>query len=254
MKNGYIKLHRKLTEWEWYNDANTFRVFMHLLLMANYAPKRYRGHEIPVGSVVTGRKALAKALNISEQNVRTSLAKLKSTSEITIKVTNKFSVISIVNYREYQSASDGATSKTTSNLTNNQPTTNQQLTTPKESKKVKKEEVRSTPPIFPPKGGVAQKRNGVSKESILEVICYLNERSGKRYRAYDAHGELTASGRLVRDRLKTGVSVKQAKAVIAIQSHEWGGDETMEKYLRPSTLFRASNFENYLGKVGDLDD
>ena len=30
--SGWIKIHRKITEWEWYDDVNTFRLFMHLIL------------------------------------------------------------------------------------------------------------------------------------------------------------------------------------------------------------------------------
>lgn len=32
---GWLKLHRQITEWEWYDDANTFRLLIHLLIMAN---------------------------------------------------------------------------------------------------------------------------------------------------------------------------------------------------------------------------
>ena len=36
MEEGYIKLCRKLAAWEWYTDANTVRVFIHCLIMANW--------------------------------------------------------------------------------------------------------------------------------------------------------------------------------------------------------------------------
>lgn len=53
--SGWIKLHRKITEWEWYSDANTFRVFMHLLLTANYEDKRWRNIDVKRGQIITGR-------------------------------------------------------------------------------------------------------------------------------------------------------------------------------------------------------
>lgn len=105
---GYIKLHRKLTEWEWYSDPNTLRVFLHLLLKASYKETRYRGHPIHPGQVVCGRKALARELKMSERSVRTALAHLKSTNEVTIKTTSKFSVITIEKWALYQGYNYGS--------------------------------------------------------------------------------------------------------------------------------------------------
>ncbi|WP_085905884.1 hypothetical protein [Kiloniella majae] len=102
MAEGWMQLHRQLVEWEWYTDANTFRVFMHILLNANHSENSWRGVVIKPGQFVTGRKALAKDLGLSEQQIRTTLNNLQSTSEITIKTTNKYSIISIVKWSEYQ--------------------------------------------------------------------------------------------------------------------------------------------------------
>lgn len=126
--NGYIKLYRKMTEWGWYKDANTMRVFMHLLFTANFKESEYMGVKIYPGQTVVGRKALAETLGISEQSVRTSINHLKSTNEITIKSTNKFSVITVVNWAKYQ-CDDGEDNQqinqqANQQLTNNQPATN----------------------------------------------------------------------------------------------------------------------------------
>ncbi len=129
MNNGFITLHRKIMEWEWYDDANTFRLFIHLLLKANHAEQNWRGNSIKRGQLITGRKVLADELNLSEQQIRTSISKLISTSEITSKATNKFSLITLVNYSSYQDKQMKATSKTTNKATNEQPTSNQQVTT-----------------------------------------------------------------------------------------------------------------------------
>lgn len=133
--SGWIKLYRKITEWEWYTDSNIFRVFLHLLLNANHKPKRWRGIIIGRGQLITSRKLLSKQLKISEQSIRTSLIRLKSTNEIIIKTTNKFSLITICNYDSYQSFDFSINQQPTSqplkiNQQNpiNQPTTNQQIT------------------------------------------------------------------------------------------------------------------------------
>lgn len=112
--NGYIKLHRKLTDWGWYKDANTMRVFMHLLITANYTETEYMGEAIHPGETVIGRRSLASALGMSEKNVRTALKHLKSTNEVAIRTTNKFSVVTIVNWELYQ-VNDGNVANKTAN-------------------------------------------------------------------------------------------------------------------------------------------
>jgi hypothetical protein len=139
MNNGWIKLHRQFQKWEWYADSHTVHLFVHLLLSANHEEGRWKGITIKRGQFVTGRKQLHSQTHISEQTLRTCLERLKSTNEITIQVTNRFSVITITNYEKYQQSDFEVTSKSTSQLTNNQPATNQQLTTNKKDKKEKNE-------------------------------------------------------------------------------------------------------------------
>ena len=133
--NGYIKLHRKLLDWGWYKDQNTMTVFLHLLLTANFTESEYMGVKIHPGQTVIGRKSLAKALGMSEQNVRTALTHLKSTNEITIKSTNKFSVVTIVKWELYQVDDGKVTNRLTKKPHNNQPTTNHTIRK-KESKNI----------------------------------------------------------------------------------------------------------------------
>lgn len=118
---GWICLHRKIREWAWYSDRNTCAIFLELLLTANYHLSNFRGIEIPIGGVVTGRESLAYTLGISEQNVRTALNHLKSTNEITIKTYSKFSVITIVNWEMYQLINQQTNQHLTSNEKTSQP-------------------------------------------------------------------------------------------------------------------------------------
>ena len=127
--NGYIKLHRSILKWEWWDDINTTRVFIWLLLNAQWEDFRYRGYEVSRGSLVIGRKRMSKELRMSEQSIRTSLNHLKSTNEITIKSTNEYSLVSIVNWGKYQCLDFESTNELTNESTNNQPTSNQPLTT-----------------------------------------------------------------------------------------------------------------------------
>ena len=134
-KGTYINVFRKMLSWGWYTDTVTKAVFLHILLKANYRPSEYKGHTIPRGACVFGRKSWAKELNLTEQQVRTAINHLKSTNEITTKSTNKFTIITVVKWDYWQGCEDKATTKPTTKPPNEQPTTNQQLTTSKESKK-----------------------------------------------------------------------------------------------------------------------
>ena len=147
MDNTYIKLFRKMLSWEWYKDTNTTRVFLHILLKANYKPSKYKGHDVGAGECVFGRKQWSEDLGLSEQQVRTALNHLKSTNEITMRATNKFSIIKVEKWAFWQIEEGGATNRITNNLTNKQPTSNQQVTTSKESKKVKNKESLSYAPV-----------------------------------------------------------------------------------------------------------
>lgn len=113
----WIKLHSKILNWEWYKDYKTKSLFIHCLLKANWQDGKYRGVKVPRGSFITGRKKLSEELGMSEQNIKTALNHLKSTNEITIKSTKKFSIISINNYDMYQQTNQ----QTNQQLTNNQP-------------------------------------------------------------------------------------------------------------------------------------
>ena len=134
LDGGYIKLHRKLTKWEWYHNANTFRVFIHLLLTANYEPRRFEGRTIERGQRVTSISKLSKELKVSVQSIRTALNHLKSTGELTIETTPKYTIITINNYISYQ--------QLTNDLTNDQQTANKQLTNDQQQWKKDKESKR----------------------------------------------------------------------------------------------------------------
>ena len=141
---GYIKLHRSILDWEWYQDTNTKVVFLHLLLNAQWEDSRYHGYVVPKGSLVIGRKKLAEELEITERAVRTALNHLKSTNEVTIKVTNQFSIVTIVNWAKYQGRDDESDQQ--NDQQNDQRVTNERPATDhikeyKEYKNIRNEEV-----------------------------------------------------------------------------------------------------------------
>lgn len=122
-------MHRKMLDWEWYDDANTFRLFVHCLLIANHEDKMWRGQLIRRGQFISSRAKLSTALKISEQQIRTALAKLETTNEITSKGTPQHTVYTVNNYSKYQCINQQDNQRSTSKSTNDQPTNNQRVTT-----------------------------------------------------------------------------------------------------------------------------
>lgn len=180
LQNGFIALHRSLLSWGWHADPATGWLFVNLLLMANWTDSDWQGMTIKRGQLVTGRKALAAQTGLSEQTVRTSLNHLKSTNEITIIPTNKFSVITIVNYGKFQDVPEMPTSTLTSNLTSGQPATNQQLTTNEQSNKGIKPRKRFTPPSVDEVAAYCrERRNAVDAQRFVDFYAASGWMRGK---------------------------------------------------------------------------
>ena len=120
--NGYIKLYRKLIQWGWYQDNVVKSLFLHCLLMASFKDFTWMGNSLKAGQFITSFKSLSDELGFSVQQIRTAIKKLESTEEITSKSTNKFTVITVLNWENYQ------VEELPSNTVNNNPITNEQQT------------------------------------------------------------------------------------------------------------------------------
>ena len=114
-----------MVDWEWYQDANTMRLFIHCILKANHKTKKWQGIDIHRGQFLTSSDTLAADLKLSRQQIRTSLNKLKATSEITISTTARSSMITVSAYDEYQ----GNNQPDNKLATSKQPASNQLVTT-----------------------------------------------------------------------------------------------------------------------------
>lgn len=104
---GWIKLYRKLVDWEWYDEPNTKIVFIDLLLHANHKERKWRGETIEAGSLVTSIGAIAERNGLSTKQVRTALSHLEKTGEIAKKRANKNTTLIVLNYKRYQEFDDG---------------------------------------------------------------------------------------------------------------------------------------------------
>ena len=79
---GFISLHRKILNWEWYDEPNTFKMFIHCLLRANHKDSSWRGEDIKRGQFITSLSHLATETGLSVKQVRTALKNLEQNTPI----------------------------------------------------------------------------------------------------------------------------------------------------------------------------
>lgn len=99
----WVKLHRRLLEWEWASDPTVLTVFIQILLRTNHEDKRWRGHAIPRGSFITSRETLAEACGLSEKQVRRALDVLEKGRTISRKRAGSGQLVTLEKWEEYQS-------------------------------------------------------------------------------------------------------------------------------------------------------
>jgi len=157
--SGWIKLHRQLMEWEWYQDSNMVHLYLHMLMKANREPKKWKGVMVEAGQFIAGRETLSFDTGISVQTIRTCIARLQESGLLTSKPTNKYTLFTLVKWGSVVNGDDITNQQTNQQLTNNQPTTNQQLTTNKNIEKDKK--VKNTTPLNPLKGKRSPKKTAL---------------------------------------------------------------------------------------------
>lgn len=170
IRGNYIKLHRSLLEWEWFQDDKTLVVFLYLLLRANWKPNRWRGIAIDRGQTLENLAGIADATGLSVRSVRTALNHLKSTGEVTEKLTRYGRLINVVNYAKYQDVpllSDKESDKQTDNeVTRNRQGSDKEVTILEEGKEIKNDKK-------------VRNREGLRSPSLPEVERYFKEHGYK---------------------------------------------------------------------------
>jgi uncharacterized phage protein (TIGR02220 family) len=165
------------------------------------------------GQFIFGRNAASKELRMSVQTIRTNLDSLRKRQNLTIKSTNKFSIITITNWDTYQHKENETNQQTNHELTSNPPATN-------------------------------HKQEHKNKEEIpyAEIIDYLNLKTGKKFSS-----TTEATKKHIASRLNEGRTVQDFKTVIDNKTDSWLNDPKWFKFLRPETLF-GTHFESYLNE------
>ena len=153
MDNGWIKLYRVLLDkYIWLRSTPEQKVILiTLLLMANHEPHKWvwnkKEYEVQRGQFITSINSIVQKCGrgVSTQNVRSALKKFEKHEFLTIKATNTNSLITIINWDEYQPKDEKVTNEPTENqqatnkeVTKNQQRGNKEVTTNKNDKNDKK--------------------------------------------------------------------------------------------------------------------
>jgi len=212
---GWIKVYRSIKNKGWYKKSEAVHLWVHLLIEATHAEREYlwNGKTIilKAGQFITGRKRLSSETGISENKVRRLLNMFKTDQQIDQQTTSTSSLISIINYEQYQINNQQINQR----IANEQPTDSQRIATKQELK------------------------NDKNDKECKEVLAYLNQKTGKQYKE-----TTTSTVRLINARIKDGNGVADFKKVIDAKCAQWLNNVEMKKFLRPETLF-GSKFESY---------
>jgi len=132
---GWIKIHRKLLKKGYYKDSHYVHLWVHLLMKSNHESNEFlfNGKMITIqrGQLLTGRNTLSEETGIESSKVERIIKVLKSEQQIEQQTFNKFRIITICNYEDYQEVNKKVNNKRT--------TSEQQMNTNKNDKNDKKE-------------------------------------------------------------------------------------------------------------------
>lgn len=142
--DGWIKLHRKITEHEIWSDVMTFRLFMLLLIKATHQETKMKGIVLQRGQYVRSYSKLAEDLGYKEggrglktpskSTVSRSVKKLIDNGMIAVHETEHGTVFTVLKYELYQGFEapieneSGTVSETNPERTQNEPETNGERT------------------------------------------------------------------------------------------------------------------------------
>ena len=182
---GFIKIHRNIRDWGWYDDANTLAVWIHLLIDANYEEKVWHGETVGIGSLITSTARLSDQTGLSVKQIRTCLERLSEEGKIVTKGASKWTKITICNYESYMLDGEDAGQTNGEQMASKGQTDGEQMATPKENKKPRNQEKKKVYPdavehlyaAYPSKCPVSKRATGKSSADKDKLVRLLKDHS-----------------------------------------------------------------------------
>ena len=193
MESGYVRIYRTLTKKGYYTQSEYVHLWVHLIMKATYRDKEYlfnnEVRNLKAGQFISGRKILSKETGIQESKVERILKCFETEQQIEQQAFNKFRIISILNWNEYQQIEQ----QDEQQMNNKRTTSEQQVNTINKDNKDNKENNK----------GIFQ------IPTLQEIYGYCMERKNK------INAQYFLDYQTARDwKLKGGQKIKDWKAVI----------------------------------------
>lgn len=222
---GWISIYRKIQNSFVWTNSDQLKLWLLILMKANHSENKFlfNGEELSVskGQMVTGVNVLASEFNegvkpvnrVAGRTLWRWLKKFEKEQMLSIESTSKYSVITVLNWDEYQQNDNHLSSSGQSSVKHLSTNNND------------------------------NNENNKTKVDYGALIKYLNEKTGRAFHNTEANRKL------IKARLNDGFTKKDFKLVIDYKSAEWKDNKDMQKYLRPNTLFLPSHFDDYLNEA-----
>jgi len=119
---GWVRLYRSTLGWEWFDDPLMLQLWIVCLLKANHTQTRWRGVEIERGAFVASVDSLCAETGQTTRQIRTRLARLQASGEISVRATNCKSIITVCKFNIYQPIKFESDKQATNKTTNSKHT------------------------------------------------------------------------------------------------------------------------------------
>lgn len=221
---GRISIHRKILDREWYDDINTKVLFIHLLLTVNIKDKQWRWKTIERWSRITSIAKLSKEIWLSIKQIRLSLDKLISTSEIDKQTTNEYTKLSITKYNDYQG-------KEWRKRANERQTEGKQRATTKEDKNI-----------------INKENNEYTDAFEMFWKSFPHARKWKKKESFDYYKKLNADD--------IALEINNLNWSIKFWLQDWKYVPACERWIRDFTklsdLIKEQNIKTYVFKLMEM--
>ena len=116
---GWIKFYRSILQKGYYRNSKYVHLWVHLLLKVNHKENEFMFDggiiKAKAGQVLTGRKQLALETGISETTIERILDLFEKEGQIGQQKNNKFRLITVINWKDFQENGQQTDNKRTTN-------------------------------------------------------------------------------------------------------------------------------------------
>ena len=223
--DGWLKLYRSILDSAVFQDAEVLKVWIWLL--CNVAFEQHdticygKVIHLKPGQIATGRKKIAQCTDLNETKVYRALIVLKSLGNIEIKATNKYSIITVVNWEKYQDE-------------NGKRTANEQQTNNKTTAEEQQDDSKRT-----------QHKNGKNGKNKKEIyMCPFFDRAWELFP--NKKGKSAISKKAMRELAEAG----ETSVIAAIENYkaEIQRNGTEEKYIMHGSTFFNGRWRDYVAE------